>query len=244
MDDEGNMPTEADVNSKGQVYPDGVPIHPPDTPRPIFGMASFTDLLEQDNPRMFSSHLPARLLPDMSTHGQFIVVLRNPKDAATSMHFFNGEAKDGWLGNEHGIGSFNRFLADPTPNAYGNMWDHILETEKLVDQLGDRALVLYYEEMKADTFGQIARIASHMGRSPTEKLVNAVANATSMKTMAKEREGKPAAALIRKGEVGDWQNHLDPETWDRVDAVFDAKLAGCKLYEPMKRWMRPKAGSF
>ena len=34
--------------------------------------------------------------------GRLIVCLRNPKDVLTSLHFFRGEAKDGWLGNEHG----------------------------------------------------------------------------------------------------------------------------------------------
>jgi len=56
--------------------------------------------------------------------GKLIVVLRNLKDIITSLHFFRGEAKDGWMGNEHGPGSFNRFLASEEggecPNAYGS----------------------------------------------------------------------------------------------------------------------------
>ena len=35
--------------------------------------------------------------------GRLIVCLRNPKDVLTSLHFFRGEAKDGWRGNEHGL---------------------------------------------------------------------------------------------------------------------------------------------
>jgi hypothetical protein len=103
------------------------------------------------------------------------------------------------LGNEHGPGSLNRFLADPAPNAFGAYWDHILEMEELVEKLGpDRALVLYYEEMKGDHRGQVARIAKFLGMPVTDKLLDAVVAATAFKAMAAERQGTKLAALTRK----------------------------------------------
>ena len=48
---------------------------------------------------------------------RLIVCLRNPKDVLTSLHFFRGEAKDGWLGNEHGPGSLARFIHEDCPRS-------------------------------------------------------------------------------------------------------------------------------
>ena len=54
----------------------------------------------------------AALLPEeLKTRGRLIYVIRNPKDCCNSLHYFRGEAKDGWLGNENGPGSFDRFLS-------------------------------------------------------------------------------------------------------------------------------------
>eukprot|EP00037_Helgoeca_nana_P030195 m.371364 g.371364 ORF g.371364 m.371364 type:complete len:304 (+) comp28129_c2_seq6:196-1107(+) len=239
MDADGVMSAAPEVGSTGQVYPDGIPLERPPEPHPIFGSASIAELFAQRDPRLFSSHLPASRLPCL-THGKgrLIYVLRNPKDTATSLHFFMGAAKDDWLGNEHGPGSLNRFLADPAPNAFGAYWDHILEMEELVEKLGpDRALVLYYEEMKGDHRGQVARIAKFLGMPVTDKLLDAVVAATAFKAMAAERQGTKLAALTRKGVIGDWEGHLDDATWSRVDTLFDERCGQSKLYQPMKQWM-------
>ena len=61
-----------------------------------------------------------------------MLVLRNVKDILASLHFFNGEAKDGWHGNEHGPGSLARYIAADCPNAYGSAFDVIVAFDKLV----------------------------------------------------------------------------------------------------------------
>ena len=45
---------------------------------------------------------PAQALLKEGGKGRLVIVLRNLKDVLTSLHFFRGEAKDGWHGNEHG----------------------------------------------------------------------------------------------------------------------------------------------
>jgi len=64
-------------------------------------------LLAQPTPRLFSTHLYGDWLPDRLTDpnhgtGKLIFVVRNTKDMLASLHFFRGEATDGWYGNEHG----------------------------------------------------------------------------------------------------------------------------------------------
>lgn len=96
MDENGEMVSEPDICSEGQVYPDAVPLERPAEPRPIFGYGSLQELLAQAEPRLLSTHLPAPFLPDLSKGGgRLVYVLRNPKDAITSLHFFRGEVLSG-----------------------------------------------------------------------------------------------------------------------------------------------------
>merc|ERR1719506_1516449 len=110
----------------------------------------FQDLLDQPRPRIFSTHSHPALLPEeLKKHGRCVYVIRNPKDCCNSLHYFRGEAKDGWLGNENGPGSFDRFLSGV--NAYGSYFDHVAAMEDYIaEHIKERALVVYYELLKAD----------------------------------------------------------------------------------------------
>ena len=87
-------------------------------------------------------------------------MLRNLKDVLTSLHFFNGEAKDGWLGNEHGPGSLARFLAHPSPNAYGSVLTIVKEMDAVAQRLygAGRVHIVYFEALKQ-------RLQNFSGRS-------------------------------------------------------------------------------
>ena len=120
---------------KSQIYPDALPMTTPSEPSFMGGLLSYPDLLAMPAPRLFTTHFPGQLLPaklmdPQGGAGRLIVVLRNPKDVCTSLHFFRGEAKDGWLGNEHGPGSIARFCSPESPNAYGSFFSWITETER------------------------------------------------------------------------------------------------------------------
>ena len=156
VDDDGNpVPGLPPLGAKGQVYPEALPLAPPaplaegDAPLPpmeamrrgIFGDYGFSDLVAQPSPRLFSTHLygdmlPAALLdPTEAGRGRLVLVLRNLKDVLASLHFFRGEAKDGWLGNEHGPGSLARFLHDDCPNAYGSAFQVVKAMDALAARL-------------------------------------------------------------------------------------------------------------
>ena len=138
--DDAGQPTEpaSDVVRallKSQIYPDALPMTTPSEPSFMGGLLSYPDLLAMPAPRLFTTHFPGQLLPaklmdPQGGAGRLIVVLRNPKDVCTSLHFFRGEAKDGWLGNEHGPGSIARFCSPESPNAYGSFFSWITETER------------------------------------------------------------------------------------------------------------------
>ncbi|KAL7472837.1 hypothetical protein ACHAXS_013235 [Conticribra weissflogii] len=225
-----------------------------------FGDFVFDDLIHQPTPRLFSSHLfGKKLLPKqlfdgwIKEHdgmittlplsqggqkgkGRLIVVVRNLKDTLTSLHFFRGEPKDGWDGNEHGPGSFRRFIdLQSCPNAYGDSFNWIKHSAEAVDAMSpDRVLVIYYEALKANFPAQLRRINDFLALPPlTEAKSRAISDACSASKMRSETGGRFKYS-IRKGSIGDWVNYLDEERWNKLDRVFNKSLGGIDLAEPLR----------
>jgi len=233
----------ANSSSDGQIYVEGLPLKKPDTKHGIFGFWSIEDMVNQPGPRLFSTHLPARMLPrKLKERGRMVYVLRNPKDAMTSLHFFLGVAKDDWLGNEHGPGSFNRFLAKDCPNAFGSFFDYVEEMDRFITEIGEgRAIVVYYEDMKADLAKEVRRIGAFLqgGVPISDAKTEAAVHRASLDTMkaAAEKAGGIAKFTIRKGVGGDWKNHLTLEKWKEVDAVFEERLGHVGIAQPLRKWL-------
>ena len=174
---------EGSIGSSYQVYPEALrlnrdtpcdPTVPPEMDavrKQFFGDFGFEDdMCGQPSPRLMSTHLFGDFLPAELTRpdgkGRLICVVRNMKDTLCSLHFFRGEPKDGWLGNEHGPGSLARFIApDPEcPNAYGSSFTMLREHDRLFHALqpAGRVLILYYEDLYRNLPAQLDRIASFL----------------------------------------------------------------------------------
>ena len=119
-DGKPNPAPSTSIGSTNQVYPEALtltrdaPVDPELSPeanemrKKFFGGWGFEDdMLGQPAPRLISTHLYGDFLPSEliapNGKGRLILVLRNMKDTLASLHFFRGEPKDGWLGNEHGL---------------------------------------------------------------------------------------------------------------------------------------------
>lgn len=158
--------------------------------------------------------------------GRLIIVVRNLKDTLTSLHHFRGVPKDGWNGNEHGPGSFKRWIdLENCTNAYGNAFDWIKSSAEAVDAIGDtgRTLVIYYEALKMNFDAQLRRMNDFLGLPRlTEAKSNAIREECSMKKMKKNVPRANTMTIFRKGSIGDWtNNYLDDEQWEEVDRTFD-----------------------
>ncbi len=244
------------IGASGQVYPEALPLDSPSSPasdeppkeamrRGFFGDWSYGELLEQPEPRLFSTHLfgseylPASLVdagPEGA--GRLVIVLRNLKDVLVSLHYFRGEPKDGWLGNEHGPGSLARFIEPDCPNAYGSVFRVVRDSDALqraLDPTG-RVLVIYFEQLKSNLPAEVERMASFLGLDLTAAKRDAVVAAASFGAMKSGGGLTQKAGLLRKGEIGDWRNHMGEAEWARFDAAFDEQLAGCALAEPMRAY--------
>ena len=251
IDDEGVRLPSSGIGAKSQCYPDalvlrrGAPCDPlttataDKTRKEFFGEWGFEDdMCGQPEPRLFSTHafgemLPAQLLA-ADGKGRLIIVLRNLKDVLVSLHFFRGEAKDGWLGNKHGPGSLARFLDPDTPNAYGSCFDMVRAADAAMQTLGQsgRCHIVFYEALVRNLDKELERLATFLKMPLPEAKKSAISKAVSFDAM--KASGDTHSMLLRKGIVGDWRSHLSTADWARFDAAFDEALEGVAAAEPLR----------
>lgn len=83
--------------------------------------------------------------------------------------------------------------------------------------------------------GAIKKIARFLGKELSQETVQCIANQTSFPAMKNLGNAnydwipKYKGGFLRKGEVGDWRNYFSEEQIDRLDALFEEKMAGSGL---------------
>ena len=154
MDTAGVLPPESKFNRESDYYQhnwEDLRMSP--RPGAVKGTAAYCaqDLLNQPAPRLFSTHMPPRMLPSsLERRGKVVYVLRNPKDAQISRWHMGKKWK---RGPEAWDDSFES-LVGRRPQVYGTMDEHLLATEAYINtHMGERAYVVTYEELTADIGG-------------------------------------------------------------------------------------------
>jgi hypothetical protein len=150
----------------------------------------------------------------------------------------------------------NRFLKDGEPlitdeafdilcrgmNFYGPFWDHILGYWNAHLENPRKVLFLKFEEMKEDIASHVKKIAEFLGCpfSPEEEkrgLVEEISRLCSLDNLRKLEvnntgtlnSGIKKSSFFRKGEVGDWANHLSPAMAERMEKLIESKFEGSGL---------------
>lgn len=201
------------------------------------------DFVDQMKGRRFiKSHLPWHMLPDQLTSNsdvKIVYTMRNPKDQAVSYYHY--------LLLAHKIDcSFDEFIEVFLANkmVYGSSAQHMLEYYKRRNQ--PNILLVKYEDMKRDLPSVIRQCAEHLEVNRTitsddiDKLCDHVKFEKMEKNMsvnletivfhdelAKEsinQEMYNKVKFIRKGQIGDWQNHFSPETNEKFDKWIEENL--------------------
>ncbi|KAF8662662.1 hypothetical protein HU200_056264 [Digitaria exilis] len=185
------------------------------------------------SPRLLATHLPLSLLPSgVCKAGCRIVYLcREPKDAFTSMWHFENKA-------------FNMFCEGCS--SFGPFWDHYLQYWKENLARPQEVLFLKYEEIMLDPLKAVRKIAKFLdfpfteeeeSRGVDKELVRfcsfeVLSNLDANKTGGVERPGNmfiEHSSLFRKGEVGDWVNHMSKEMGEKLDMLIEEKFKGSGL---------------
>lgn len=153
-----------------------------------------------------------------------IYLVRNPLDVAVSRAFHDGhedmaKSIDKLCDLDAAIGGggkqqLRQWLGD---------WSHHFKS--WVDQIAIPVLVVKYEDMLADTAGELARVISFVFPRDVidlARIENAVTQTAFGRLQTIEasegfREKTPRQkSFFRQGKAGEWRDHLSPEQVDRI----------------------------
>ncbi|OMP05335.1 hypothetical protein COLO4_08917 [Corchorus olitorius] len=190
-------------------------------------------------PRLIATHLPLVSLPESVKKSacKLVYLCRNPKDNFLSLwhwHFSNNPTTEKW---EETFEKFSRGV-----NLYGPFWDHALGYWKQSLENPERVLFFKYEELKEDPGNHLRKLAEFIGFpiSKEEESFNVVdqilelCSFDHLSNLEVNRTGKllsghNKSSFFRRGEVGDWKNHLTPKMAQKLDEITKEKLGASGL---------------
>ena len=199
---------------------------------------------------LVSTHVPYSCLPQsiISSSCKIIYICRDAKDAFVSLWYFLSAHQRSEnvepLPLEEAFELFCNGIA-----IFGPYWDHVLGYWRASLEFPEKILVLTYEEMKKDTAAHVKKLAEFMGCSLTleeeeegevQKIIT-MCSFEKLSNLEVNKNGKyrlhtsiaiQNSLYFRKGEIGDWANHLTPEMGARLDDIMEKKLKGSGLKLP------------
>jgi hypothetical protein len=193
------------------------------------------------DPRLFATHVPFVSLPRSAKASgcKIVYVCRDPKDTLISQWNFSNKfrTRDGLepLSVEAAAGFFCDGLSPSGP-----YWDHVLGYWLAHLAHPERVLFFRYKEMSEDPAAHVRRLAEFVGdpfdaEEEEAGAVDAIVRLCSFEQMASlgaTKNGKTELVVgtvennwfFRRGLVGDWENHLPPETARKIDAISEARF--------------------
>ncbi|XP_071772801.1 sulfotransferase family 1, cytosolic sulfotransferase 5 [Centroberyx gerrardi] len=205
------------------------------TPNPT--LSGITHLEQMEPPRVIKTHLPIQLIPNTfwEARCKVIYVARNPKDNVVSYFHFD---QMNLVQPEPGPWSqyLDKFMRGQL--GWGSWYDHVqgFWREKEKKQI----LYLFYEDIKENPEREIHRIADFVGQQVSEEICSNIAQMTTFAAMRENPMAnyscipdtifnRQASEFLRKGEVGDWQNHFSPEENATFGEHYSKMMADCSI---------------
>uniref|UniRef100_A0A3P9DEC3 Sulfotransferase n=1 Tax=Maylandia zebra TaxID=106582 RepID=A0A3P9DEC3_9CICH len=214
----------------GQTSPErqgSVPLHErvPFLEIQMSGYPSGVDVLNEltSFPRIIKTHLPVQFLPKSfwEQNSKIIYVARNAKDSAVSYFHFDRMNK--------------RFMEGKM--VFGSWYEHVRGWwEK--KQTCSNILYLFYEDLIEDTEQELVRICSFLGLSPTTELKKQVTEKVQFDNMKNNKMVNGSAdevfdlkisPFMRKGRVGDWNNHFTVQQDEQFNEDYKKKMKNTDL---------------
>ncbi|XP_062114760.1 cytosolic sulfotransferase 5-like [Humulus lupulus] len=214
-------------------------------PRLMLNTDSLSSTMPSSPRRSMSTHIPYASLPrsitqHCSNHSRIVYISRNPLDVIVSLWHF-ARAHPDRHSHELTVGDFVDMFCSGEIN-FGPYWDHVLGYWKASLERPEKVLFLKYEDLKEDGVGQAKRVAEFVGVpfSREEESGGVVEQVLEMCSFGKLKDldvnkhgqFKPNLdnkIFFRKGQVGDWVNHLTPSMADRVNEIIKEKFSGSGL---------------
>ncbi|CAN8272645.1 unnamed protein product [Cochlearia groenlandica] len=200
---------------------------------------SFKVLAQETSPRIFSTHIPLRSLPE-SVKGsscKIVYCCRNPKDAFVSLwHFMKSLIVKDAVGctMEEMVSGFCK-----GSSVYGPFWDHALEYWEKSREHRKNVWFVKYEEMRQNPRDMVTRLAKFLGCSFSEKeieniVLDDIVKLCSLENMSKLEvnqigklhNGIETKLFFRKGDIGGWRDTLTPLLEEEIDKTTKERLIG------------------
>ncbi|XP_077595636.1 sulfotransferase 1C1-like isoform X2 [Stigmatopora nigra] len=189
-------------------------------------------LEEMDPPRVIKTHLPFQLVPVgiWENKCKVIYVARNAKDTLVSYYYFH---------------HINQMIPKPGPwedfvhnfmrgeVAWGSWYDHVKAFWEARQKRN--ILFLFYEDMQENPRREVERIMNYLDLSISNDVLDHIVEQTSFKNMKdnpmanyafvpKEAFDQSTHKFMRKGVVGDWENHFTTEQSAEFDKDYEKKM--------------------
>lgn len=184
------------------------------------------------SPRYITSHLPYALSPGVQdSRAKYIYVARNPKDCVVSgYHFFTNLQVHSGSWQEY----LEHFMAGEGP--FGDWFTHVLDWYE-ASLKSENILFIKYEEMKQDLATVVTTMANFLDISLSPALLERILEKSGFTAMAKDprinyqwEEWKDETPkMMRKGVVGDWQNHFTDEQNQAFDTLYQERMKNSTL---------------
>ncbi|KAK6925169.1 Sulfotransferase domain [Dillenia turbinata] len=191
-------------------------------------------------PLLGAVHTPYVSLPKsiLASGCKIVYMCREPKDLFVSQWHFQRSLSVEKVSLEE---AFQLFCEGLSP--YGPYWEHVLGYWKASLERPNEVLFLKYEDMKRSTADQVKKLAEFMGcpfspEEETEGKVKILVDFCSFDNLRNlevnktghSKEFKVSNKLYyRKGDIGDWKNHLTREMQERIDQITEEKFTSCGL---------------
>jgi hypothetical protein len=174
---------------------------------------------------------------------KIILLLRDPRDTAVSQYF---QWKHRMAGRKKVINGYPAGDADVASFIMGEqagipkIMDFMNAWARDIARFPD-LMIIKYEDLKADTTGELGRALLFLGETPTtEELADAAAFASveNMRKMEQENAGKlaanarlkpgdandPSSFKVRRAKVGGWRDYVTEEQAAAIDQMVRERL--------------------
>lgn len=172
-----------------------------------------------------------------------ILLLRDPRDTAVSQYFqwkhrMVGRKKviNGYPAGEMDLASFIMGAEAGIPKIVGFMNDWARDISRFPN-----LIIIKYEDLKADTAGELDRALRFFGEAPTVSELSdaaAFASVENMRKMEQENAGKfaantrlkpgdasnPSSFKVRRAKVGGWRDYVTEEQAAAIDRIVRERL--------------------
>lgn len=166
----------------------------------------------------------ARLILACFPDARFLHVVRDPRDVVCSLLAAGASWASGW--------------APRNAHDAAHLWRSLVSEGRGIADMTDRYREVRYEDLQADTAGELAGVLSWMGLSHSARTCREAARATSLDAVSSGRQrddeatgsrpwdtDREPAGFFRRGQSGYWEEDLTPLQLHTVEYVTQDVMA-------------------